>query len=951
MQHDRSTAVAKIRSSSSPNASVESKKARAEYYEKLYRDPKTGLIPNGAGILDYATAEKIDAQSSINKSALNLDWQDAGPNNVGGRTRAIGVDVNNKDVFIAGSVAGGIWKSFDAGRNWTQVASNTLLSSVTSLVQDTREGFTDNWYAIGGEYEGSSSPRRSEIGTHYATGLLHSTDNGNNWEFIPVEGSNFLWNGPFSMTSRVISHPQTGDVYVASNGYGVYKTSDVRSTWSTTLENQFDPRYTDINVNRNGVMVQYLSGSSESINSDYTPGFYVSWDNGTTWKPFTLNGFNPENMRRAVIEFSYSNPNIGYVLIQDEAGTLSNDVDEVLLYRLSLIPGGQNIFTLDLSARLPDAIGTGVTADLDRLTFNAQGNYNLSLGIHPENESTVFVGLTSLYRIRDINSLTNISSKAAVTDVVIGGYGVNSFFYTDAGGDRDQHPDHHLMIFPDPENRPNFAITANDGGLYSTEDVLKEGLLDWDNLNIGYNVTQFYHTSIPPRDGQNQFIAGAQDNGTPFVLIDHPLVGGSSLADVSSGDGSFSHMGRDYMYVSSQNGNVSRYGLEQNARNSGINYAGYSYVSAFQGSLADTEEIPGNGGREFIHPFAVDRATHGIMYYPAGAIAPVSGYQIFRNSQIRNSASAARAAWEPIPDFSSSSFPTAFTTTTEPAGRLIVGTSSFNSSLNFYDNSLQIINDAGGDSPVILQRRFRDEVSGGFFEGNIQNIAVNPENADEFFVIFSNYNVKSIAYTSDNGLTFFNVEGNLAGTEESGNDLLGLSVRAANILPFQGTKLYLVGTSAGLYSTTELAGAETVWTKESQNLIGSTPISWIESRPSDGFIAVATHARGTFWAKANVITSLSENADNLPLEISLKQNYPNPFNPQTTIGFDISQNSRVLLDVYNSNGQLVQSLLNSRLNSGSHTYQFNASRLNSGVYFARLQVADKVITRKMTLLK
>jgi len=143
VQHDRLTGTSKTRSSSSPHAGVESKRARADYYEKLYRDPKTGLIPNGAGILDIATAEKIDAQTTIKKSAFNLDWQDAGPNNVGGRTRAIGVDVNDKNIFIAGSVAGGIWKSFDAGRNWTQVTPTTFLSSVTSLVQDTRDGFTN----------------------------------------------------------------------------------------------------------------------------------------------------------------------------------------------------------------------------------------------------------------------------------------------------------------------------------------------------------------------------------------------------------------------------------------------------------------------------------------------------------------------------------------------------------------------------------------------------------------------------------------------------------------------------------------------------------------------------------------------------------------------------------------------------------------------------------------
>lgn len=948
--HDRIDGLEKTRSSSSPHVGVESKKARSEYYEKLYRDPRTGLIPNGAGVLDLNAAKIIDEQSGVKKSAYNLDWQDAGPNNVGGRTRAMGVDIANKEIIIAGSVAGGIWKSFDAGRNWTQVAPTTFLSSVTSIVQDTREGFTNNWYAVGGEHDGSSSPFREEIGTHYATGLLHSTDNGNSWDFVEVNGSNFSWNGTFGLTKRIVVHPTTGALFVATNGRGTYRTDAIGNSWSRTLDEQFAPRYSDINVNRNGVMIQYLSGNNAG-QSDYTPGFYASWDDGITWSPFTLNGFDPSTMRRAVIEFSYSNPNLAYVLIQDGSGALSSGVDEVLLYRLTITPTSRRIFGLDLSSRLPDDIGTGSTSDLDRLAFNVQGNYNLTLGIHPANDATVFVGLTNLYRIRNINVAPNANSPNEITDIVIGGYGVNSFFYTDASGQRDQHPDQHLMLFPDPENRPNYAITANDGGLYSTEDVLKQGLVEWENLNIGYNVTQFYHTSISPREGQDQFIAGAQDNGTPFVLIDHPQVGGASLADVSSGDGSFSHFARDYMYTSSQNGNVSRYRLQQDVRDGGVNYTGFSFAAGFEGNLANTTDRPGDGGREFIHPFAVDRATHGTMYYPAGALESSDGFQIFRNDQIRNSVASAQNAWEPIPGFSSNAFPTALTTSTEPSGRLIVGTSSFDSNFNLYDNSLQIIENASSENPTILVRRLRDEASSGFFEGNIQNIAINPENADEFIVVFSNYNVKSLAYTSDNGLTFTNIEGNLAGTENIDNELLGLSVRAANILPFQGEKLYLVGTSAGLYSTTEINGAETVWTKESENLIGSVPVSWIESRPSDGLIAVATHARGVFWAKANVITSMAGNLSDLPLEVSLKQNYPNPFNPETTIGFDTSQNARVLLDIYNSNGQLVQSILNSRLNAGSHAYQFNAGNLNSGVYFARLQVGQQVLTKKMTLLK
>jgi hypothetical protein len=305
----------------------------------------------------------------------------------------------------------------------------------------------------------------------------------------------------------------------------------------------------------------------------------------------------------------------------------------------------------------------------------------------------------------------------------------------------------------------------------------------------------------------------------------------------------------------------------------------------------------------------------------------------------------AAAGWVPIPSYNPSAEPTALSTSTVPAGRLIVGTSNFNSSTRSYENELVIIEDANTDSPSFTRRNLLNIR----FDGNISQIAINPENADEFIVVFSNYNVESLAYTNNNGLSFTAIEGNLAGTETSGDELYGISIRTANILPLDGEILYLVGTSAGLYSTTELNGENTVWTKEAPQTLASLPITWIESRPSDGMILVATHGQGAFWAKANVPTSLAE--ESLPNEIKLQPNYPNPFNPETTIRFTMSQASDVVLEVFNSNGQKVQSIVQQRLSAGEHTYSFNGSNLNSGVYLLRLQSQGQVMTQKMTLIK
>ena len=83
----------------------------------------------------------------------------------------------------------------------------------------------------------------------------------------------------------------------------------------------------------------------------------------------------------------------------------------------------------------------------------------------------------------------------------------------------------------------------------------------------------------------------------------------------------------------------------------------------------------------------------------------------------------------------------------------------------------------------------------------------------------------------------------------------------------------------------------------------------------------------------------------------LFQNYPNPFNPTTTMKFALPINSRVKINVYNSLGQLVETLIDKEMESGYHEVNFDASRMASGVYLYQLQAQDYVSVKKMLLLK
>ena len=90
---------------------------------------------------------------------------------------------------------------------------------------------------------------------------------------------------------------------------------------------------------------------------------------------------------------------------------------------------------------------------------------------------------------------------------------------------------------------------------------------------------------------------------------------------------------------------------------------------------------------------------------------------------------------------------------------------------------------------------------------------------------------------------------------------------------------------------------------------------------------------------------------NGPQSFNLHQNYPNPFNPTTTIEFSLSQSSPVTLQIFNSLGEEITTLVSGRLSSGSHSYVWDAANQASGVYLYRLQVDKSVELRKMILMR
>jgi len=98
-------------------------------------------------------------------------------------------------------------------------------------------------------------------------------------------------------------------------------------------------------------------------------------------------------------------------------------------------------------------------------------------------------------------------------------------------------------------------------------------------------------------------------------------------------------------------------------------------------------------------------------------------------------------------------------------------------------------------------------------------------------------------------------------------------------------------------------------------------------------------------------TGVNESYTDTPKSFVLHQNHPNPFNPLTSIEYDLPKGGYARLEIYNSNGQLVDVLIDGYKTRGAHMAVWNSHTRSSGTYFYRFRFGDFTETKKMVLLK
>lgn len=120
------------------------------------------------------------------------------------------------------------------------------------------------------------------------------------------------------------------------------------------------------------------------------------------------------------------------------------------------------------------------------------------------------------------------------------------------------------------------------------------------------------------------------------------------------------------------------------------------------------------------------------------------------------------------------------------------------------------------------------------------------------------------------------------------------------------------------------------------------------------YVATATGGTREFLvvkAGAKLVTDVRSETTDQPRSFSLHGNYPNPFNPSTTISFSLPEAMRTKLTVYSLLGEELTTVVDQRLEAGSHTVTFHAKGLASGVYLYRLEAGGLTAVKRMVLVR
>ncbi len=366
------------------------------------------------GLMGFLVTLSIAAAQQYDPALFSgMRWRLVGPFRGGRALTAAGVP-GQPDIFYFGAVAGGVWKTTDAGRTWKPIFDDAPIASIGALAIAPSD---PNVIYVGtGEAD-----MRSDI--TYGNGVYKSTDAGKTWRHIGLEDTRQI--------GRVIVDPQNPDVvYVAALGHsygpnverGVFRSNDGGRTWKKVLYKDENTGATDIAFDPRNPQIVFaaLWQTRRPPWNVYPPsngpgsGLYRSADGGDTWEHLTGHGLPSEGLGRIGIAFAPSQPDRMYLIVDAKKGGL---------YR-------------------SDDAGKHWALESEDARVWERGWYFGGIAVDPHNPDIVYVPSISLYRSLD------------------GGKTFTAFKGAPGGDDY-----HDLWIDPQDSKR---MITASDQGTVIT---------------------------------------------------------------------------------------------------------------------------------------------------------------------------------------------------------------------------------------------------------------------------------------------------------------------------------------------------------------------------------------------------------------------------------------------------------------------------------------------------
>src|SRR5712691_5339593 len=452
-----------------------------------------------AVILALLASYPAAAQQFDQNLFKGMKWRSIGPYR-GGRSLAVAGVPGDPTVYYFGGVAGGVWKSTDAGSTWQPVFDKEGVSSIGSIAVAASD--PNVIYAGTGE-----ACIRGNIS--FGDGVYKSTDAGKNWKNVGLRDTRHI--------GRVIVHPRNPDlVYVAALGHaygpnterGVFRSADGGKTWEKVLYKDDKTGAIDISFDPSNphILFAALWEASRSpwglTSGGPGSGLYKSTDSGSTWKRLEGNGLPKGLLGRIGVSVSGADGSRVYALIEAEDGGLYRSED-----------GGEKW------ERVNDERG-----------FRQRAWYYTHVFADPKNVETLYVLNTRLYRSTD------------------GGHKFTALL--------GSHGDHH-GLWNDPVN-PQRMINGNDGGATITVN----GGKSWTRQD-NQPTAQFYHVITDNRFPYYVYGA-QQDNSTVGIVSrsDRGAIGPGDWYPVGGGESGYIAVDpRDpnIVYAGSYQGYITRF--------------------------------------------------------------------------------------------------------------------------------------------------------------------------------------------------------------------------------------------------------------------------------------------------------------------------------------------------------------------------------------------------------